>query len=138
MLELNIYNVVFVAVLVWLLMVVLDKIYYKPVGRIVNERNSKIEKESSQIESMTNEIGEKTQHIEKIIIDAKKESSRIKEALIKKGEEVRGQIITDARGNSKKTFETKMKQLDEEIAAAGKKLGQEIEVFSDRIKEIFI
>ena len=103
MLELNIYNVVFVAVLVWLLMVVLDKIYYKPVGRIVNERNSKIEKESSQIESMTNEIGEKTQHIEKIIIDAKKESSRIKEALIKKGEEVRGQIITDARENSKKT-----------------------------------
>ncbi len=138
MLELNIYNVVFVAVLVWLLMVVLDKIYYKPVGRIVNERNSKIEKESSQIESMTNEIGEKTQHIEKIIIDAKKESSRIKEALIKKGEEVRGQIITDARENSKKTFETYMKQLDEEIAAAGKKLEQEIELFSDRIKEIFI
>ena len=61
-----------------------------------------------------------------------------KEELIKKGEEVREQIITDARENSKKTFKTKMKQLDKEISAAGKKLEQEIEVFSDRIKEIFI
>lgn len=138
MLNIDIYNVVFVAALVWFLMVVLNKIYYKPVGQVIEERDSKIKKESSQIESKTNEIEEKTHHIEKILIDAKKESSRIKEELIKKGEEVRGQIITDARENSKKTFETKMKQLDEEIAAAGKKLEQEIQVFSDRIKEIFI
>ena len=138
MLDINIPYVIFVALLVWILMVVLDRLYYKPIGQVIEERDSKIKKESGQIESKTNEIEEKTHHIEKILIDAKKESSGIKEELIKKGEEVREQVITDARENSKKTFETKMKQLDEEIAAAGKKLEQEIQVFSDRIKEIFI
>ena len=138
MLDINIPNIIFVAALVWFLMTILNKIYYKPVGQVMEDRESKINRESNQIESMTHDIEEKTQHIEKVLRDAKKESTRIREELIKKGEEVRGQIITHARDNSKKMFETSMEQLDKEIAAAEKKLEQEIDVFSDRIKEIFI
>ena len=48
------------------------------------------------------------------------------------------QIITDARETSRKHFETKMKELDKEIAGAGKKLEKQISVFSRKMKEIFI
>ncbi|MCP5107487.1 MAG: ATP synthase F0 subunit B [bacterium] len=137
MLNLDI-SVVVIALLVWLLMVLLNKIYFKPVGRVINERETKIEKESNQIESMTGEIEEKTQHIETVLKDAKKESTRIKEELIQKGEEVREKIITDARQNSKTLFQSKMKELDGQIAEAEKKLEQEISLFSDKMKEIFI
>jgi F-type H+-transporting ATPase subunit b len=137
MLNLDI-SLIFIALLVWFLMIVLNKLYFKPVGRIMAQRESKIHGESGQIESMTREIEEKTQHIEQTLKDAKKESTRIREELIKKGETIREQIITDARATSRKHFDTKMKELDKEIAGAGKKLGKQIGVFSRKMKEIFI
>lgn len=104
----------------------------------MTQRESKIQAESGQIESMTLEIEEKTQHIEQTLKDAKKESTRIREELIKKGETIREQIITDARETSREHFETKMKELDREIAGAEEKLEKQISVFSEKMKEIFI
>jgi len=64
MLNLDI-SLFFVALLVWFLMVVLNKIYFKPAGLVLEQRESKIESESSRIEFMTREIEEKTQQVEK-------------------------------------------------------------------------
>ena len=123
---------------VWFLMVVLNRLYFKPVGRIMAQRESKIQEESSRIDSMTREIEEKTQLIEQTLKDTKKESTQIKGELIKKGETTREQIITDARETSRKHLETKKKELDREIAGAEEKLEKQISVFSEKMKEIFI
>ncbi|MDQ1353187.1 MAG: hypothetical protein QG657_3493 [Acidobacteriota bacterium] len=128
----------FVALLVWFLLVVLNKIYFKPVGQVLDQRESKIESESSRIETMTREIDEKTQQIEKKLKDAKQASARIKEELIKKGEEAREQLLIKTRSESQKLRETRMSELDAQILAAEKKLSQEVSVFSDKLKEIFI
>jgi len=137
MLELN-FTLIIVFVLVGFLMVVLNHLYYKPIGQVIEERESKIAGETNLIETNIKDIEEKTQHIEGVIKETQKESRKIREELIKKGEEVREQIVQEARENSKKMFETKMKQLDEQILTAEKKLEQEISMFSDKIKEIFM
>ncbi len=137
MLNLDI-SLVFVALLVWLLMVVLNKIFFKPVGLVLEQRESKIESESSRIELMTREIEEKTQQVETKLKDAKKESARIKEELIKKGEEAREQLLVRTRIESQKLRETRMNELDAQIVAAEEKLTQEVGVFSEKLKEIFI
>lgn len=137
MLSLDI-SLVFVALLVWFLMVVLNKIFFKPVGLVLEQRESKIESESSRIESMTREIEEKAQQVETKLKDAKKESARIKEELIKKGEEAREQLLVKTRIESQKLRETRMNELDAQIVAAEKKLTQEVGVFSEKLKEIFI
>lgn len=137
MLELN-FTLIIVSVLVGFLMVVLNHLYYKPIGQVLQERESKIAAETNQIETNMRDIEEKTQHIEGVLKETQKESRKIREELIKKGEEVREQVVQEARENSKKMFETKMKQLDEQILMAEKKLEQEISMFSDKIKEIFM
>ncbi len=137
MLNLDITFVI-IALLVWALMLVLDKLYYKPVSRILDQRETKIETETARIETMTTEIEEKTLHIEQTLKSAQKDSSKIKEELIKQGETLRETIVAEARGNSKEMLETRMRKLDEEIAAAEKQLEQEIAVFSGKIKEIFV
>jgi len=137
MLDLDI-SLFFISALVGILMVVLNKIYLKPVGQILEERETKIEKETNQIETMSRKIDEKTQDIEKVLKNTQMESRKIKEELIKKGEEVREQIIANAREKSKTMFDTKMKQLDDEIITAEKKLEQQIGAFSDKIKDIFL
>ena len=62
MLDLDI-SIFFIMFLVWFLMSILNKIYYKPVGNLIGERESKIKKDSEQIEALSNEIEEKTQKI---------------------------------------------------------------------------
>lgn len=137
MLELN-FTIIIVSVLVGFLMVVLNHLYYKPIGQVIEERESKIAAETNQIESNMRNIEEKAQHIEAVLKETQKESGKIREELIIKGEEVRKQLIKEARENSKKMFENKMTQLDEQILMAEKKLEQEISTFSDKIKEIFL
>jgi F-type H+-transporting ATPase subunit b len=137
MLNLDI-SLFFVALLVWLLMLVLNKLYFKPVGQVLEQRESKIVSESSQIESMTREIEEKTQQIEKKLKDARLESARIREELIKKGEEAREQLVIKTRIDSQKLRETRMQELDTQVAAAEEKLTREVGVFSNKLKEIFL
>lgn len=128
----------FIIALVWILMIVLNKVYYKPVREVIDQREGKISTETDQIEKMSREIEEKTGKIEDILKETKRDSVTIREGLIKEGERTREKIVTQARDDSKETFAKKMQELEEELAAAEKKLEKEIEVYSKKIKEIFI
>jgi len=127
----------FVALLVWLLMIVLNRIFFKPVGQVIMQRESKIENESNRIESMTREIEEKTQQIEKKLREAQKKFAATKEDLIKKGEEAREQRLIEARIESQKLFETKMNELDVQVAAAEEKITRGIGILIAKLKESF-
>ena len=132
------YSIIFVIILIWLLMNILNKVYYKPVGKLIQEREQKIEKDSRKMESTTKGVEEKTRHIEKVLSDSKKESMRIREALIQKGEAVREQMIIEARERSKSLLKRKMEELEQELVKAEEQLTQEIDLFSDKIKDKFL
>ena len=137
MLDLDI-SVIIIFALVGILLVVLNRLYYKPIGQVIEERDSKISNESNRIKANISDINDKTAHIEGVLKETQKESRKIKEDLIKTGEEVREQTLKDAREKARHIFDSKMAQLDEQILSAEKKLEQEIGVFSNKIKEIFI
>ena len=137
MLELN-FSFVFIFLLVWGLMLVLNRIYFRPVGRILDEREARVKGDSEKLDSLVREIEEKTRRVEVMIADARNESFRIREGWIRKGEEFRETLIENARGKSARQFEEQMKRLETEIAAAQKQLESEITVFSQRIKEAFL
>lgn len=137
MLDLDI-SVIFISLLILLLMVLLNKIYYRPVGNIIKKREDKIEQDSTRLESMTSEIEEKTLSIEKVLLDTKKETILLKEELIQKGEAVRDQIVEEARKQSKALFEKKMNELDGEISQAEKKMIDEIRLFNQQLKKTLL
>jgi F-type H+-transporting ATPase subunit b len=118
-------------------MVVLTKLYYKPIGDIVDKRESKIEQETLQLGNLTKEIEERTTEVEHVLAEAKRESKRIKEDLIKDGEVARERLVADTKEKSLKKLEKKMLDLDNEFSDAERKLEKEIVVFSNKIKEIF-
>jgi F-type H+-transporting ATPase subunit b len=131
-------SVLFVIIIIWLLMAILNKIYYKPVGKVIQERERRIEEDTQKLVSMTRGIEEKTGQVEKILHDSRKESLQIREDLIGKGEAVREQFIIDARARSKALFEKKMKELNQELVRAEKHLSQQIDRFSEQIKDAFL
>lgn len=137
MLELN-FSFVFIFLLIWGLMFVLNRIYFRPVGRILDEREARVKGDSEKLDSLVREIEEKTRRVEVMIADARNESFRIREGWIRKGEEFRETLIENAREKSTRQFEEQMKRLETEIAAAQKQLESEVSVFSQRIKEAFL
>ena len=137
MLDIN-SSVLFVFLLVGLLTLILNKIFYKPIGHIINERESRIEQDSRKLDSITDEIEENTRLIEDKIRQARQDSMRIREELFQKGETLRSQIVTEAREKAKNQLSASLDKLDKEIETAEKKLEQEVEEFSQKIFEIFL
>jgi F-type H+-transporting ATPase subunit b len=137
MLELN-FSFVFIFLLIWGLMLVLNRIYFRPVGRILDEREARVKGDSEKLDSLVREIEEKTRRVEVMIADARNESFRIREGWIRKGEEFRETLIENAREKSTRQFEDQMKRLETEIAVAQKQLESEVSVFSQKIREAFL
>lgn len=137
MLNLDI-SVLVIIILIWLLMTILNKIYFRPVGKVIQEREDKVVSDSRELESMTLQIEEKTRSIENTLSDSKKKSMRMREELIQKGESIRQDIIRDAREKSKILFEESIRELDEEIRKAEDKLTRQVDSFSRHIKETFL
>lgn len=142
MIQMNMLNldvsVLVVIVIIWLLMNILNKIYFSPVGKILTERETKIARDSQKLESMTVEIEEQTRTIEKVLSDSRRESLHLQEEIIQKGEAVRDRLIADAREKSKSLFDRRMRQLDLEISRAEKQLSGEIESFSRKVRDAFL
>lgn len=137
MLNLDI-SVLFILVLIWILMNILNRLYFKPIGEIVARRDKKIKDDSRELEILANDIEERTGQIEDVLAKAKKDSLKIKEELIKKGEELKEQLVLKAKDDSQKISAKKMSELEKDIILAEKKLEKEIAVFSDNLKEIFL
>ena len=136
MLDLDI-TVIYTIVILWLLLAILNKIFYKPVGSIINKREKKAETEFAEIENMKNDIEERSSNVESVIKRARKDSIAISEDIIRKGETAREELILSTREKSSEDLKKRMGELDIEIVDAESKLKREIKNFSRKIEEIF-
>jgi len=136
MLDLDI-TVIYTIIILWTLLVILNKIFYKPVGRIINTREKKAETEISEIENMKNDIEKRSAGIESVIKKARKDSIAVSEDIIRKGETAREEMLLSAREKSSEDLKKRMGELDKEIVDAESKLKGEIKNFSRKIEEIF-
>jgi len=127
-----------IALLITILLFILNKIFFKPVGKVLDERETKIKTDTTEIDTKTKEIEELTLGIERRIKETQRESRKIREELIKKGEEVREIRLQDAREKAKDISNTRLKQLEDEISLAEKQLELQITSFSHKLKEIFV
>ncbi|MCK5004732.1 MAG: hypothetical protein KAS21_06575, partial [Candidatus Aminicenantes bacterium] len=124
-------------IILWTLLLILNKIFYKPVGRIINEREKKSETENSEISSMKIDIEDRTAKIESVLKKARKDSIGISEEIIKKGESAREELLSTTRQKTTDDFRERMVSLDREIIEAEGNLKSEIKNFSKKIEGIF-
>jgi F-type H+-transporting ATPase subunit b len=131
-------SVLMVFALIWILMVILNRLFFRPVGKVIGERETKIERDNREIERLSKDLEIKTQRIEIMLREAQKESALLREELIRKGEKAKEQIVTAARDQAKELFNRKMAELEQEIEETEQKMISEIASFSKQIREIFV
>lgn len=136
MLDLN-SSFIWVFFLIWLLYLVLNRIFFKPVQAIISEREAKVAADSSRQENMVAEIETRTQAVEDQLSRARKEAGQIKEEWLENGEQIRSKTVAEARQNAARIMADSMAQLASEIAAAEQVLEKQVSAFSDQIKQAY-
>jgi F-type H+-transporting ATPase subunit b len=136
MLDLN-SSFLWIFFLIWLLYLVLNRIFFKPVGDMIVARETKIAADSRRQEHMMAEIEAQTQAVESRLSQARKEARQIKEDCLKEGETIRTRTVARAKEQSGRVLDGKIAQLESEIGMAEKTLEKQIAVFSDKIKQVF-
>jgi len=137
MLDLN-SSFIWIFFLVWLLYLVLNRIFFKPIHAIISEREAKVAADSSRQESMVAEIETRTLAVENQLSQARKDAWRIKEDWFQNGEQIRSRTVAAARENAARVMADNIAQLDSEITAAEQALEKQISVFSDKIKQAYL
>jgi len=137
MLDLN-SSFIWIFFLVWLLYLVLDRIFFKPVQAIITEREAKVAADSSRQEGMVAEIETRTLAVENLLSQARKDAWRIKEEWFQNGEQIRSRTVAAARENAARILAENIAQLESEITTAERALEKQIAVFSDKIKQAYL
>jgi F-type H+-transporting ATPase subunit b len=137
MLDLN-SSFIWIFFLIWLLYLILNRIFFKPIHTIITERETKVAADSSRQESMVAEIETRTRAVEDQLSQARREARQIKEKWLENGEQIRKRTVTEARENAVQIMADNITQLESEIAAAEQTLEKKISVFSDKIKQAYL
>lgn len=136
MLDLDI-SVIYIIIILGILLWALNKIFYRPVGNIINTREAKILKESEEIDYLTKKFEERSSEIEITLKNARRKSAKIREELIKEGEKLRSEMLVKTREKANVIFTEQMGSLEKEIVTAEENLKTEIGTFTKKIERIF-
>ncbi len=120
--------------IVWILVFVLSKIFFKPLQRVMNERKSRIKGDRETFEKSMAAYEQKVNEIEEKLKEAKNQALRLKEKYereaLKKREQILTEISTETRNQieeAKKQLEKQVKSLKEELESETKRLAESIE-----------
>lgn len=137
MLDLN-SSFLWIFFLVWLLYLVLNRIFFKPVQAIIGEREAKVAADSGRQESMVAEIETRTRSVEDQLSEARRQARRTREEWLANGELTRSRTVAQARGNAARIMADNMAQLESEIVAAEQALEKQVAAFSEQIRQAYV
>jgi F-type H+-transporting ATPase subunit b len=137
MLELN-SSLLWIFFIVWGLYLVLTRIFFKPVKKIIDEREAKIAVDSNRLQGMMSQVEIHTQALEAQMAQARKDALQIREEWSRKGEDVRVLALSEAKEKATRIMEEKMSALEMEVRAAEKTLEKKIDIFSEEIKQAYL
>lgn len=137
MLDLN-SSILWTFLLVSGLYLVLTRIFFRPVGKIIDEREAKTDSENERLRGMTTQVEGHARALESRMDQARKDAAQIREEWSRKGESVRAQALAEAKEKAARFMEEKMSELETEVSAAEKTLEKEIAVFSEKIRQAYL
>ena len=134
MIEIN-FTILIQAFNFFLLLVILNKVLYKPILKILEEREQRIDGQQQQAKKIT-EDGQVLQgDYDKKLYNAKIEAMNTKNAARSASSEQANSIIDDSRKKAEEIINQMQQQMASELAQAKKELEPELSVMSATIAQ---
>jgi len=137
MLDLN-SSILWTFLMVCGLYFILTRIFFRPVGKIIDEREAKTAADNERLRGMTTQVEDHARALERQMDQARKDAAQIREEWSRKGESVRSQALAEAKEKAAWFMEEKMNELETEVSAAEKTLEKEIAAFSEKIRQAYL
>jgi F-type H+-transporting ATPase subunit b len=118
-----------------ILLFVLNLILFRPIRKIIKERNQIIDEFNTDITSMTDQAQESMDQFEHKILEAKKDGMAKIQAMKEEGEEAEAQLISATNQEVQAKVEEARKRVGSEIQGARDQLQAQVQAFSVAVTE---
>ncbi|UCE83290.1 MAG: ATPase [Deltaproteobacteria bacterium] len=118
-----------------ILLFVLNLILFRPIRKIIKERNQIIDDFNTDITSMTDQAQESMDQFEQKILEAKKDGMAKIQAMKEEGEEAEVQLISATNQEVQAKVEEARKRVGSEIQGARDQLQAQVQAFSVAVTE---
>jgi F-type H+-transporting ATPase subunit b len=118
-----------------ILLYVLNLILFRPIRKIIKERNQIIDDFNTDITSMTDQAQDSMDQFEQKILEARKDGMARVQAMKEEGEEAEAQLISATNQELQAKVEEARKRVGSEIRGARDQLRAQVQAFSVAVTE---
>jgi F-type H+-transporting ATPase subunit b len=133
MLSIN-FTFAVIFLLVWVLVLILSRVFFKPVGRMMEERGSRSRENKEAARKALDALTQDLRKIEESLKEAKAASDKIQEAFETEALRERSRLLSDVNTESRKQVEKAREEINGEIGRLKSELAGEIERLSGEVE----
>jgi len=119
----------------FILLIVLNKILYKPLLGFIDNRNESIKRDLENAGKNTSDVEAYFKEADQIILAAKMEAGKIREVALSKAKEIAAQKVEQKKSELEEEYISFLKDLNAEKDEYTTSLNLQIPVFRDSIKQ---
>lgn len=120
--------------LVWVLVLILSRVFFKPVGRMMEERGSQSRENKEAARKALDALTQDLRKIEESLKEAKAASDKIRESLEIEALKERTRLLSDLHAESRKQVEKAREEINGEIGRLKSELAGEVERLSGEVE----
>jgi F-type H+-transporting ATPase subunit b len=120
--------------LVWVLVLILSRVFFKPVGRMMEERGSRSRENKEAARKALDALTQDLRKIEESLKEAKAASDKIRESLEIEALKERTHLLSDLHAESRGQVEMAREEITEEIGRLKSELAGEVERLSGEVE----
>jgi len=120
--------------LVWVLVLILSRVFFKPVGRMMEERGSRSRENKEAARKALDAYAQGLRKIEEDLKEAKAASDKIQEALETEALRERLRLLSDLNTESRKQVEKAREEINGEIDRLKSELAGEVERLAGEVE----
>ena len=129
------YSVIVIFIFVWLLVYALNRVFFKPVRRVMAEREDKIQKNQKSRDKSTNAYEKSVREIEENLKAAQAIADKTREELEREALLEKNRLLEEINAECRSQADKARKQLKEQMKSLKKELKSETEVLAERIEK---
>lgn len=118
----------------FILLIVLNKMLYKPLIEFMDNRNESVKQDLENAGKNTSDVEAYFKEADQIILQAKAEAGKIREAALKEAKELAAKKVEQKKSELEEEYLAFLKDLDAEKAEFSEGLAAQMPVFKDSIK----
>jgi F-type H+-transporting ATPase subunit b len=122
-------------VLVWILVAVLTRVFWRPLRKVMDERQKGLEKDQAAAKASLEEVGRSLQEVDRAIKTARTEAERLRSEIEAEALKEKARLLAEAGAAAKAEVDRARAELEAEVARLKEALRAEAAPLAERIEK---